>query len=103
MDVRTGNRGRPCFPAGPGDGEKLFDPSSFGRKGQECPPETRTKKSMFVFFVCLFFSDLLGDRKTHKLFQHKLFGPRPKHPILGPRKKVDVPRFLGKDAKKGPT
>ena len=24
---------------------------------------------------------------AHKLFQHKLFGPRPKHPIWGPKKK----------------
>ena len=44
-----------------------------------------------------------GPKKTHKLFQHKLFVLHPKHPILGPQKKVDVPHFLGKDAKRGPT
>ena len=26
-------------------------------------------------------------RKTHKLFQHKLFGPHPKPPIWGPQKR----------------
>ena len=41
--------------------------------------------------------------KAHQLFQHKLFAPHPKHPFLGPQKRVYVPHFLGKDAKKGPT
>ena len=48
MDVRAENRGRPHqkvrFPAAPGGGEKLFDTGASGRKGQECPPEIRTKK-----------------------------------------------------------
>ena len=44
-----------------------------------------------------------GTEKAHKLLQHKLFGPHPKHPIFGPQRKVYVPHFLGKDAKKGPT
>ena len=35
----------------------------------------------------------------HQLFQHKLFGPHPKRPILGPQKKVYVPHFLGKNAR----
>ena len=43
------------------------------------------------------------DRKAHKLFQHELFGPRPKHPYFGRPEKVYVPHFLGKNAKKGPT
>ena len=58
MDVRAKNRGRPhqncAFSWGPGGGEKLFDPWAFGRKGQECPREIRTKKFMFM----LFFSSL---------------------------------------------
>ena len=41
-----------------------------------------------------------GTEKAHKFFQHKLFGPHPKHPNLGPQKKVYVPHFLGKDAKR---
>ena len=39
-----------AFFCGPGDGEKLFDPGSSGRKGQECPREIRTKKFMFMLF-----------------------------------------------------
>ena len=39
-----------AFFCGPGDGEKLFDPGSSGRKGQECPQEIRTKKFMFMLF-----------------------------------------------------
>ena len=57
MDVRAKNRGCPhqsAFFCGPGDGEKLFDPGSSGRKGQECPREIRTKKFMFM----LLFSSL---------------------------------------------
>ena len=38
----------------------------------------------------------------HKLFQHKLFGPHPKPPIVGPQKKNYVPHLLGKNVKKGP-
>ena len=38
---------------------------------------------------------------AHRLFQHKLFGPHPKKPILGSQKKVHVPHFLGKERKKG--
>ena len=38
-----------------------------------------------------------SPKKTHTLFQHKLFAPHPKHPILGPQKKVYVPHFLGKE------
>ena len=34
----------------PRDGEKLFDPWAFGRKGRERPQEIRTKKFMFVLF-----------------------------------------------------
>ena len=37
-----------AFFCGPGDGEKLFDPGSSGRKGQECPREIRIKKFMFM-------------------------------------------------------
>ena len=36
-----------AFSCGPGDGEKLLDPWSSGRKGQECPREIQTEKSMF--------------------------------------------------------
>ena len=43
------------------------------------------------------------ESKAHKLFQDRLFGPHPKHPILGPPERVYVPHFLGNDAKKGPT
>ena len=52
MDVRAENRGRPrlkvCFSCGPADGEKLFDPWSSWRKGEECPREIRTEKFMFT-------------------------------------------------------
>ena len=34
-------------------------------------------------------------------FNINFFGPHTKHPILGLQKKVDVPHFLGKDAKGG--
>ena len=40
-----------AFFCGPGDGEKLFDPGSSRRKGQECPREIRTKKFMFMLFL----------------------------------------------------
>ena len=54
MDVRAEKRGRPhpksAFSCGPGGGEKLFDPWAFGRKGQECPREIRTKKFRFMLF-----------------------------------------------------
>ena len=54
MDVRAENRGRPhqknAFFRGAGGGEKLFDPGSSGRKGQECPREIQTKKFMFMLF-----------------------------------------------------
>ena len=46
VDVRT----KKCVFCGPGDGEKLFDPGSSKRKGQECPREIRTKKFMFMLF-----------------------------------------------------
>ena len=50
-----------------------------------------------VFF--LFLEELSrrekGTEKAHKLFQHKLFGPHPKHPILAPEKKVYVPHPNG--------
>ena len=36
---------------------------------------------------------LQGTEKAHKFFQHKLFGPHPKPPALGPQKKVYVPHF----------
>ena len=39
-----------AFFCGAGDGEKLFDPGSSGRKGQECPREIQTKKFMFMLF-----------------------------------------------------
>ena len=39
-----------AFFCGPGDAEKLFDPGSSGRKGQERPREIRTKKFMFMLF-----------------------------------------------------
>ena len=54
MDICAENRGRPHqkvgFPCGPSDGEKLFDPWSARRKGQEYPDEIRTKKFMFMSF-----------------------------------------------------
>ena len=37
-----------AFFCGPGDGEKLFDPGSSGRKGRECPREIRAEKFMFI-------------------------------------------------------
>ena len=44
---------------------------------------------------------ILRDRKsTSKLFQHELFAPHPKRPVLGPQKKVCAPHFLGKNAKR---
>ena len=46
---------------GPGDGEKLFDPGSSGRKGQECPREIRTEKFMFMLF---FFPDSRDFKNT---------------------------------------
>ena len=39
-----------AFSCGPGGGEKLFDPGSSGRKGQQCSQEIRTKKFMFMLF-----------------------------------------------------
>ena len=39
-----------AFSCGPSGGEKLFDPWAFGREGQECPREIRTKKFMFMLF-----------------------------------------------------
>ena len=39
-----------AFFCGPGDGEKLFDPGSSGRKGQECPREILTTKFMVMLF-----------------------------------------------------
>ena len=45
-----------------------------------------------------------GTEKAHKFFQYELFGPTQNPPFWVPRKKkVYVPHFLGKDAKKGPT
>ena len=38
-------------------------------------------------------------RKGHKLFQHKIFGPHPKHPILGPEKKFTCLVSWDKSAK----
>ena len=42
----------------------------------------------------------LRDGKTHKLFQHKLFGSHPSPPILGPQKKSLCASFSGKQHKK---
>ena len=44
-----------------------------------------------------------GQKKHIHFFQHKLFVPHPKCSILCPQRRVDVPHFLGKNAKKGPT
>ena len=41
--------------------EKLFDPWASGRKGQECPPEIRTEKFMFMPFF--FFPDIGGAKR----------------------------------------
>ena len=60
VDVRT----KKCvFFCGPVDGEKLFDPGSSGRKGQECPREIRTKKFMFMLF---FFFPELSSKSLQK-------------------------------------
>ena len=48
-------------------------------------------------------SSRLRTEKAHKLFQHKLLPPTQNTPFWTPRKKVYVPHFLGKNAKKGPT
>ena len=53
-------------------------------------------------FGALFSRVSEGTEKAHKLFQHKLFGPHPKPSILAPQKKVYVPHFLGKNAKRDP-
>ena len=59
------NRGRPhrkvCFPCGPGDNKKLFEPWASGRKGQECPREIRTEKFMFMLF-----SSLIKKKGSHR-------------------------------------
>ena len=48
-----------------------------------------------------FFTSHAQWKKTnHKLFQHKLFGPHPKPPMLDPQKKVYVPHFLGRTQKR---
>ena len=44
VDVRT----KKCIFLWPRDEEKLFDPRSCWRKGQECPQEIRTEMSMFM-------------------------------------------------------
>ena len=45
----------------------------------------------------------IGDGKSTNI-NFFIFGPHPKHPILGPQKKKNyVPHLLGKDAKRGPT
>ena len=41
----------------------------------------------YVTFPKAILSELLGDGKAHKMFQHKLFGPHPNRPISGPQKK----------------
>ena len=50
---------------------------------------------VYVFFFFMVF----GCRKAHQLFQHKLFGPHPKHPSLGPQEKVYGPHFLERTQK----
>ena len=53
-----------AFSCGPGDGEKLFDPWAFERKGQECPQEIRSKKFMFML---IFFPDFIAKiGKAHQ-------------------------------------
>ena len=39
------------FSCGPSDGEKLFDPGAFKRKGQECLQEIRTEKFIILFLL----------------------------------------------------
>ena len=36
------------FSCGPGDGRNFFYPRACGRKGEECPREIWTEKSMFT-------------------------------------------------------
>ena len=89
MDVRTENRGRTpqkpwkgAFSCGPADGEKLFDPWSSGRKGQECPREIRTKMFMCMFMLFLFSLTFIASsgrtgqeclRETQKVYFSVVF------------------------------
>ena len=50
-----------------------------------------------------FVPDFARGQRKHINFFNITFWPPPKTPDLGPQKKVYVPHFLGKDAKKGPT
>ena len=74
---------------------------------EKCPEHPRKSLSLVqlppVQFQHFARPVSVRDRKAHKLFQHELLAPPPKSPILGPLKKVDVPHFLGKNAKRGPT
>ena len=57
LDVRAQNRGRPhqkdASFCGPGDGEKLFDPGSSGRKGSGMSAGNPDQK---VYVYAVFFS-----------------------------------------------
>ena len=53
MDIRAESNGRPhpkVFSCGPSDGEKICDPWTSGRKGQECLWEIQIEKFMFMLF-----------------------------------------------------
>ena len=54
---------------------------------KQCPTSQKRNPTCNVL-GCAGSLSLVGDRKAHKLFQHKVFGPHPKHPILGPQKKL---------------
>ena len=42
-----------------------------------------------------------GRKEAHTFFQHKLFAPQPKRPMLDPQKNLCA-SFRGKDAKRNP-
>ena len=54
------------------------DPYARMPRGQKVSPHHRGRRKTHFF---------RGAEKAHKLFQHKLFGPHPKPPILCPQKK----------------
>ena len=62
----------------------------FPRKFPGDFPGTSLTVDFKSFFpeVPLKFPRFFGTEKAHTLFQHKLFGPHPKHPIWAPRKEL---------------